>query len=73
GEARCDAVLVVTAPPEIQSARVLSRPGMTQEAFTAILAKQMPDAEKRERADHLLDTSRGLEAARQEVAALVEN
>ncbi|WP_375456162.1 dephospho-CoA kinase [uncultured Methylobacterium sp.] len=71
GEARCDAVLVVTAPPEVQRARVLARPGMTAAAFAAIRAKQMPDAEKRARADHVIDTSLGFAAAEAEVARIV--
>ncbi|TXM98299.1 dephospho-CoA kinase, partial [Methylobacterium sp. WL103] len=71
GEARCDAVLVVTAPPEVQRARVLARPGMTEAAFAAILAKQMPDAEKRARADYVIDTSLGFAAAEAEVAGIV--
>ncbi|GJE73943.1 dephospho-CoA kinase [Methylorubrum suomiense] len=71
GQARCDAVLVVTAPPEVQRARVLARPGMTEGALDAILAKQMPDAEKRQRADHVIDTSRGFAAAEAEVEALI--
>ncbi len=71
GQARCDAVLVVTAPPEVQRARVLARPGMTQAAFEAILAKQMPDAKKRARADYVIDTSRGFAAAEAEVERLI--
>ncbi|HEV2544043.1 MAG TPA: dephospho-CoA kinase [Methylobacterium sp.] len=71
-EARCDAVLVVTAPPEVQRARVLARPGMTEAAFEAIRAKQMPDAEKRARADFLIDTSRGFGHAEAEVGRIVE-
>ena len=71
GEARCDAVLVVTAPPEVQRARVLARPGMTEAAFAAIRTKQMPDAEKRARADYVLDTSQGFAATEAEVARIV--
>ncbi|MCJ2089000.1 dephospho-CoA kinase [Methylobacterium sp. E-005] len=71
GEARCDAVAVVSAPPEVQRARVLARPGMDEAAFAAILAKQMPDAEKRARADFIIDTSRGFPAAEAEVTRIV--
>jgi dephospho-CoA kinase len=67
GDGRCDAVVVVSAPPEIQRARVFERPGMTEQKFAAILAKQMPDADKRARADFVVDTSRGFEAARTQV------
>ncbi|MFD0933700.1 dephospho-CoA kinase, partial [Methylobacterium trifolii] len=69
--AACDAVLVVTAAPEVQRARVLARPGMTEVAFDAIRAKQMPDAEKRERADFLIDTGLGFAAAEAEVARII--
>jgi dephospho-CoA kinase len=72
GERRVDAVVVVSAPPEVQRARVLARPGMTVEKFAAILAKQMPDAEKRARADFVVDTSQGFEAARAQVRAILE-
>ena len=71
GDAFVDAVVVVTADPEIQAARVLSRPGMTRERFEAILARQTPDAEKRRRADFLVDTGQGLEAARDQVREIV--
>ena len=67
GDGRCDAVVVVSAPPEIQRARVFERPGMTEQKFAAILAKQMPDADKRARADFVVDTSRGFDAARTQV------
>ncbi|MBO0906323.1 dephospho-CoA kinase [Jiella sonneratiae] len=71
-EARCDRVVVVSAPPEVQRRRVMERPGMSEAKLEAILRKQMPDAEKRARADFVIDTSRGIEAARAEVARIVE-
>lgn len=70
-ESRCDAVLVVTAPADVQRARVLARPGMSEEKFAAILAKQMPDAEKRRRAHFLVDTSRGFDSARRAVDDII--
>jgi dephospho-CoA kinase len=70
-EARCDRILVVTAPPEVQRARVLARPGMDAATFEAIRAKQLPDAEKRARADFVLDTSLGFAHAEAEVAAII--
>ena len=66
-ERRCDAVVVVSAPPEVQRARAFERPGMTEEKFNAILAKQMPDAEKRRRADFIVDSSKGFDSARAQV------
>jgi len=71
GEERVDAVVVVSAPPEVQRARVLERPGMTPKKFDAILAQQMPDAEKRRRADFVVDTSRSFDAARAQVRAVL--
>lgn len=71
GERNMDAVVVVTAPAEVQRARVLAREGMTPERLDAILARQMPDAQKRERADFIIDTGQGLEAARAEVARVL--
>ncbi|MFO0019012.1 MAG: dephospho-CoA kinase [Alphaproteobacteria bacterium] len=71
GERNMDAVVVVTAPAEVQRARVLAREGMTPERLDAILARQTPDAQKRERADFIIDTSQGLEAARAEVARVL--
>jgi len=72
GEKRVDAVVVVSAPPEVQRSRVLERPGMTVEKLEAIMAKQMPDEEKRRRADFVVDTSRGFEAARADVRAILD-
>jgi dephospho-CoA kinase len=71
GEARVDKVVVVTCDPKTQRARVLARPGMTEEKFQLILSRQMPDAEKRRRADFLIDTGRGLEAARKQVEEVI--
>ncbi|HTP91478.1 MAG TPA: dephospho-CoA kinase [Xanthobacteraceae bacterium] len=64
---RCDAVVVVSAPPEVQHARAFERPGMSEDKFAAILARQMPDAEKRRRADFIVDSSKGFEHARGQV------
>lgn len=70
-EKRCDAVAVVTAGPDIQRARVLARPGMTEDKLARILARQMPDTEKRSRADFVVDTGHGLDAARAAVQSIV--
>jgi dephospho-CoA kinase len=72
GRDRVDRVVVVSAAADIQRTRVLSRPGMTEEKFEAILARQVPDAEKRALADYVIDTSGGLEAARRQVEAIVD-
>jgi dephospho-CoA kinase len=67
GERLCDAVAVITAPAEIQRQRAFERPGMTEEKFAAILAKQMPDAEKRRRADFVIDSSQDFEHTRAQI------
>lgn len=67
GDGRCDAVVVVSAPADIQRTRMLERSGMTEQKFAAILAKQMPDEEKRKRADFVVDTSKGFDKARVQV------
>ena len=71
GERRCDAVLVVTAPSSVQRDRVLARPGMTEEKFSAILAKQMRDEDKRARAHFLVDTGRGFASAEAQVRSIL--
>jgi dephospho-CoA kinase len=67
GEARCNAVVVVSAPTDMQRTRAFERPGMTEEKFGALLAKQVPDAEKRRLADFIVDTSVGFDHARAQV------
>ena len=71
GERRCRAVAVVTAPAWIQRERVMARPGMDEERFAAILARQLPDVDKRRRAHFLIDSSRGLAFAQAEVGAII--
>jgi dephospho-CoA kinase len=71
GHEKVDAVVVVTAHEHLQRERVLARPGMTAEKFEAIFARQLPDAEKRARAHYGIDTSDGLDAARQQVREVI--
>ena len=71
GDKRCDAVVVVSAPAEVQRQRAFERPGMTEAKFQALLAKQTPDAEKRKRADFVVDSSRGFEAAHEQVREIL--
>lgn len=71
GQDRVDRIVVVTADPAVQRARVLARPGMTAEKFDAILARQVPDAEKRRGADFLIDTGQGMDHARREVSRII--
>ncbi|TPM04225.1 dephospho-CoA kinase [Mesorhizobium sp. B2-3-10] len=71
GRGRVDKVVVVTAPAEVQRQRVLARPGMNEEKLASILARQVPDAEKRRLADFVIDTGEGLAAARAAVASIV--
>jgi len=72
GDRRVDAVVVATAPVEVQRARAMSRSGMTEQRLDAMLARQMPDSEKRLRADFLVDTSRGFDDARAQVRAILD-
>lgn len=71
-ESRVHKVVVVSCAPEIQRERVLSRPRMTEEKFEMILARQMPDAEKRRRADFIVDSGNGVEAARDQVREILQ-
>lgn len=71
GHAGVDKVVVVTCPPDMQRSRALARPGMTPERFDSILARQIPDAEKRARADWIIDTGIGMDAARARVADIL--
>ncbi|MBX9709468.1 MAG: dephospho-CoA kinase [Xanthobacteraceae bacterium] len=71
GEGRVDAVAVVTTTPDIQRERILGRPSMTADKLAAVLARQLPDAEKRRRADFLVDTSHGLDPVRQRIREIL--
>ena len=72
GEKRVDAVVVVTTSPEIQRQRILARDNMTPEKLDAILARQLPDAEKRERAHFVVDTSHGLDPVRARIRDILD-
>lgn len=72
GKRYSDAIVVVSAPADVQRARVLARPGMTEEKFRAILAKQMPDQEKRKHADFIINTAHGIEDARMQIRAVLD-
>ncbi|HZR89560.1 MAG TPA: dephospho-CoA kinase [Bradyrhizobium sp.] len=72
GDKRVDAVVVVTTLPELQRERILARGTMTGEALDAILARQMPDSEKRKRADFVVDTSHGLDPVRAQIRDILE-
>jgi dephospho-CoA kinase len=71
GEQRVDKVVVVSAPEAVQRERVLARPGMTEEKFAAMIRRQMPDSERRRRADFVVDTGHGIEPAREQVRAIL--
>jgi dephospho-CoA kinase len=72
GEERVDAIVTVSAPPEVQRERVLQRPGITEEKLEAMIANQLPDTEKRRRADFVVDTSKGFDAARAQVKQILD-
>ena len=71
GDSRVDGIIVVTAPPSVQRQRVLERPEMDEEKFKKILARQVPDFEKREKADFIIDTSKGMDSARRRVKEII--
>lgn len=71
GEKRVDRIVVVSCEPGLQRERVLARPGMTEEKFQLILSRQVPDAQKRARADYIIDTGHGIDSARAQVKTIV--
>jgi dephospho-CoA kinase len=71
-QSRCDAVVVVSAPPEIQRQRALDRPGMTEEKLAALLSRQMPDEEKRRRADFVVDSSQDFDRTRAQIRDILQ-
>ncbi len=72
GEQRVDKVVVASCSPDVQRQRVMARPGMTEEKFAMLLSRQLPDAEKRARADFVVNTDNGLDAARKQVKQILE-
>jgi dephospho-CoA kinase len=72
GDKRCDAVVVVSAPADMQRERVLARPGASAERFESLLAQQLPDVEKRRRADFIVDSSRDFDSTRAQVRAILQ-
>lgn len=70
-EKRVDRIVVVSCDPALQRERVLARPGMTEDKFEMIMARQIPDAEKRARADFVVDTGHGIENAREQVRKII--
>jgi dephospho-CoA kinase len=73
GDRRVDAVVVVSAPADVQRARALERPGMTEQRLAFMLSRQLPDAEKRRRADFVVDTSQGFDRAREQVRSILRS
>ena len=73
GHERVDQIVVVSADPAVQRERVLARPGMSPDKFEAILAQQMPDADKRAKADFVITTDQGLDAAREQVRDVIKH
>ena len=71
-QSRCDAVVVVSAPAQIQRQRALDRPGMTEEKLAALLSKQMPDEEKRRRADFVVDSSQDFDCTRAQIRDILQ-
>jgi dephospho-CoA kinase len=72
-QSQCDAVVVVSAPAGDQRRRALDRPGMTEEKFAALLGKQLPDSEKRRRADFVVDSSQGFDHTRAQIRDILRN
>lgn len=73
GDKHVNKVIVVTAPKNVQRDRVMARPGMTKELFESLLSRQTPDAEKRRRADYLIYSDKGLDHAREQVQAILQD